>query len=292
MRHGAWLAFLSLVLAGSNAGGSGASSVGATERRRSAMQTGQWEFVLTPAKSVHPVYVEANLTASDAQISSMELNTALLESRRPVDSGSSCYGWATRNQLTSSKFSGKLFSPSSTPPLNEATYRATLTPDGQALYGGSYSGPVNGFCAFTSHGNKGSFTGYTVAPLNGTFSGTLRGRSSGPDEITLHFTQDSNFGVTASGTSQHAGVLTDLSISPAGSPSDFTNGYSNVIGAMVSAQGIAVRVNGTGSMVLFGHFDRKATRLQVQYNGPYGEETGILRKLPIREVRPPETRER
>jgi hypothetical protein len=81
---------------------------------------------------------------------------------------------------------------------------------------------------------------YKVAPLNGTFSGTLTGTGQG--QITFQVTQDSNFGITASGTSVQAGVTTNLSISPSdGSTTNNSSPTSNVIGATLQASGAATK---------------------------------------------------
>jgi hypothetical protein len=121
---------------------------------------------------------------------------------------------------------------------------------------------------------------YTVAPVSGTFTGTLNGSSSGPDQISVQVSQDSNYGITASGTSVQAGVTTSLSISPSDANPNGSVGttYSNVIGATVQASGTSSNVNGNGTFQVFGHFDPKATQIQIGYTGNAGIETGTLTK--------------
>jgi hypothetical protein len=111
-----------------------------------------------------------------------------------------------------------------------------------------------------------------VTPLNGTFSGTLSGTSS--DQITLQITQDSNFGITATGTSVRAGVTTNLSISPAAGPSS----TSNIIGATVQGSGTTSNVNGNSTFGVFGHFNPAGTQIQIVGNFQWGTETGTLTK--------------
>jgi hypothetical protein len=233
-----------------------------------------------PSTGGKPVYVEANLAGSNAAIGSTVFNTGLFQFGGAIGGQfSDCGNWETSNQVTEGgSFTGTLSSPGSTPPLNQVTYTATLTSNGQTMSNGSYSAPDSSLCSLANNSSTGTFTGYTVGPLNGTFSGTLTGTGAGPDQITIQVTQDSSFGITASGTSSQAGVTTSISISPAGSPTDNTGGYSNVIGATVQASGVATNVNGTSTFQVFGHLNQAATQIQIIDFGKTGTETGTLTK--------------
>jgi len=276
-----WLTALVIVcLAGC---GGGSTQQGTTNPNptinNTTMQTGQWEFVATPSGGGLPVYVEANLAGSNAAIGSTVFNTALFQFGGTVGGQfSDCANWTTSGQVTSGTFSGTLSSPGSTPPTNQVTYTSTLASTGQAVSNGTYSAPSSTLCGLASGNTTGTFTGSTVPPLNGTFSGPLTGSSAGNDQITIQVTQDPNFGITASGTSVQAGVTTTLSISPAGTSTDNTGGYSNVIGATVQANGTATNVNGSSAFQVFGHFNSSATQLQVVVFGNSGTETGTLTK--------------
>jgi hypothetical protein len=85
--------------------------------------------------------------------------------------------------------------------------------------------------------------------------------------------QDSNFGITATGTSVQNLVTSTLSITPAG-----TGGYSNVIGATVQGNGTSSSVNGTSTFQVFGHINPAGTQIQVVSIGQSGTETGTLTK--------------
>jgi hypothetical protein len=276
-----WLTALAIVCLTGCGGGStqqGTTNPNPTSNS-TTMQTGQWEFVATPSGGGLPVYVEANLAGSNAAIGSTVFNTALFQFGGTVGGQfSDCANWTTSGQVTSGTFSGTLSSPGSTPPTNQVTYTGTLASTGQAVSNGTYSAPSSTLCGLASGNTTGTFTGSTVPPLNGTFSGTLTGSSAGNDQITIQVTQDPNFGITASGTSVQAGVTTTLSISPAGTSTDNTGGYSNVIGATVQANGTATNVNGSSAFQVFGHLNSSATQLQVVVFGNSGTETGTLTK--------------
>jgi len=177
-----------------------------------------------------------------------------------------------------------LFSPGSSGV--EANFSATIASNAQSVSGGTYTD--NGtFCGFEPARTTGTFTGYVVTPLNGTFAGTLTGGSKGPDQITIQVTQDSNFGITATGSSLQTGLTTSLSISPAGSSTDNTDGYSNVIGATVQASGTSSNVNGNSTFQVFGHIRDFVVREMPRQRSPISplgiaNVTGLnLRKVSV-----------
>ena len=244
------------------------------------MQAGQWEFVATPATGGQPVYVEVNLAGSNAAIGSTVFNTGLFQFGGAIGGQfSDCANWVTSNQVTGgTSFAGTLSSPGSTPPTNQITYTGTLAARGQSITSGSYSAPQSTLCGLANSQSTGTLTGYVVVPLNGTFVGTLVGGSNGADQITVQVTQDSNFGITAVGTSRTTGLTTTLSISPAGTSTDNTGGYSNVIGATVQANGTTSNVNGNSTFQVFGHINPTGTQIQIVSIGQSGTETGTLTK--------------
>jgi hypothetical protein len=276
----AFLLFVSIVLIG--CGGAGTSTTpppptGAT------MQAGQWEFVATPSTGAKPVYLETNLVLSPGQVTSTVFNTNLFQFGGAIGGlFSDCANFNTNASVTNGILGGMaapqvgvLQSPGTSGP--EANFTATIASDGKSVSGGSYTDYAS-LCGLAPPKSSGTFTGYIVAPLNGTFVGTLSGSSAGADQITIQVTQDSNFGITATGTSVQAGVTTNLSISPAGSPTDNTGGYSNVIGATVQANGTASNVNGNSTFQVFGHLNPAGTQIQIVSVGRVGTETGTLTK--------------
>jgi hypothetical protein len=280
MRRVTLIAVLFLIGCGGGNSSGGAPQNNQTTPSNASMQLGQWEFVATPAVGGNPVYVEVNLSGSNAAISSTVLNTALFQFGGGIGGQfSDCVNWETNGSVTQNNgLSGLLSSPGSTPPINQITYNGTLAPSGQAVSGGSYSEPDSSLCSLANSTSTGTFTGYIVAPLNGTFSGTLSGTSAGPDKITIQVAQDSNFGITATGTSLQNLVTTTLSIAPAGAPTDNTGGYSNVIGATVQANGTSSNVNGNSTFQVFGHINPAGTQIQIVSTGNSGTETGTLTK--------------
>jgi hypothetical protein len=55
-----------------------------------------------------------------------------------------------------------------------------------------------------------SLVGYTIAPRNGTFTGTLNSSLYGADVVTLSITQNPDFSLNATRTSVANGVTTAL----------------------------------------------------------------------------------
>lgn len=263
-------------------GGGGSSSTTLPTPQGATMQAGQWEFVATPTSGAKPVYLETNLVLSLGQVASTVFNTNLFQFGGAIGGQfSDCANFDSNASVKNGILGGMaapqvgvLESPGSTGP--EANFTATIASDGKSVSGGSYTDFAT-FCGLESAKSSGTFTGYIVAPLNGTFVGTLSG-SAGADQITIQVTQDANFGITASGTSVQAGVTTALSISPAGSPTDNTGGYSNVIGATVQANGTTSNVNGNSTFQVFGHINPAGTQIQVVSVGSSGTETGTLSK--------------
>jgi len=270
------IALLGCGTGGGNNGGSNPTS-------NPTMQAGQWEFVLTPPGG-YPVYLEANLTFSFGNFNSTVPNTAdFVYGNSPVvaagpvgpsfqiDSNLEANG-----SLTNGLLAGSFATPGGLDIITLSN--ANMASTGQSVSGGSYTIASTFTIFYYPANSSGTLTGYVVSPLNGTYSGTLTGGSAGADKFTIQVTQDSNFGITASGTSSVPGVVTNLSISPSGSPTDNLNGYSNVIGATVSARGTASSLNGNSTFSVSGHFNASGSQLQIELFGNSGTETGTLTK--------------
>jgi hypothetical protein len=239
---------------GSNSGGSPPSSA--------TMQAGQWEFVATPTNG-QPVFVEVNLTVSGDTVSSTLPNTELFQ---PTGSTFSvCTNLTVNGSMSNGILTGTLRSSS----VSATFSGATIASDGKSVSGGSYN--ALNLCGLAANQSSGIFTGYAVAPLNGTFSGTITG-SGQPQQITIQITQDFNFGITASGTSIQSGVTSTLAISP-NSNLPFN---VDIKGAIVFASGTATNVNGTTQFTLLGHLNPTATQITIL--DQTGTQTGTLTK--------------
>lgn len=237
------------------------------------MKTGQWEFVLMPTESTTPYYVEANLAGGNTNIYSTAYNTLVFEFGSGIAGGTFSCGAVTSNQVGSNNgFSGTLSAPTPQPSgvQQPIAYTATLATSGQALSNGlfnsTYSG--QGLCSVP---DTGTFNGYVVSPLDGTFTGTLTG-SDGSAQISIQILQNADFGITASGTLTNAEGSYSISIAASAS------GDSNVIGATMSASGTTSDVN-SNALQMTGHFNPAATQIQVWVNANGGQpETGTLTK--------------
>jgi hypothetical protein len=281
-----WVTLFAVVALAGCGGGGGSTTTSTPNPQAATMQAGQWEFVATPnSAGAKPVYLEANFVLSPNQVTSTVFNTNLFQFGGAIGGQfSDCANWTTDavvangvlgGTLPDGVSGGTLQSPGSSGV--EANFTATIASNGQSVSGGSYTDDAT-FCGLEPAKSSGTFTGYTVTPLDGTFSGTLIGTSAGADKITIQVTQDSNFGITATGTSVQNLVTTTLSIFPAGSSTDNIGGNSNVVGATVQANGTTSNVNGNSTFQVFGHINPAGTQIQVVSVGQSGTETGTLTK--------------
>jgi hypothetical protein len=257
-----WLTLLAILSLTGCGGGSVQQSVVPTS---AAMQVGQWEFVVTPNNGSAPLYIESNLSDNGPGLYSAQSQTMLYVSGGgyPQDEGglfSACFNFEFNANPTGKSLAGILNS-SNAVLLNAS---GTLTTADQVASGGTYTPTDPAVCGFQV-GTGGTFSGYTVAPLNGTYSGTLSDGST----TSLQITQNADFTVNGTGTSTVPGTVTTLTLNP-----------SDVIGAWFQAGGTATNPNGTSSLQISGHFDAAATHLLVafyQFNG-HTWVTGTLTK--------------
>jgi hypothetical protein len=229
------------------------------------MQLGQWEFTVVSTNGSPAVYVETDLSNGGGKtgIGSYINATAVFWNQ----TGGSiaglydyCIGEQTTLSVTGNTVTALVFVGSTQ--LAQAT--ATLSSDGKSMQGTYQVGAATAVCSIPLSAT-GTFTGQFVAPLNGTYKGSLSDGSA----LMLQVTQDSNFGITASGTATLNGTTTNLTITPS---------LNNVIGATVSStSGVATNVNGTGTFQVFGHFTPDASTVSfVINNGAWS--TGTLTK--------------
>jgi hypothetical protein len=258
-----------LFIIGCGGGSTTTSSTGSTGSTTTAMQNGQWEFTLGD------LFLEANIVDSGSTVNSTVFNTSLYKNGGAIGGlFSDCSNIEINATISGNELSGNVISPGASSTFG--TLSGVLASNGQSVTNGSYSG---GSCAFDSGTTNASLTGYIVTPLNGTFSGVLNSNKYGADQTTITISQ-SNFGITASGTSTENGVTTAISITPDGTATDNTGGYSNVIGATCLANGTATNVNGSTTFQAFGHFNAAGTQIEVEITDSQTGElnTGTLTK--------------
>jgi hypothetical protein len=243
----------------------------------SNLQAGQWEFVLTPAPGNPPLppgqpppfYVEANLTVAGSSVFSSDSNTLIFANKASVAGElpeSSC-NVALNATISGTTLSGTVNeapSPLSTAPWTLTA--ATIAANGQSVSGGSYSASAtDNLCGFISDGisgPSGTLSGYVVAPVNGTYSGTLNltgASGSGVlGQLTLQVTQN-GFNASASGTLLRSGVTTNLAT---GATTGTTN---STTGALVGLSGTATNINSTDLFTLLGHVTSDGSQMTVFY---------------------------
>jgi hypothetical protein len=142
-----------------------------------------------------------------------------------------------------------------------ANFSGELAADGQSISNGTYSGQscANGDGPGTPKPNfKGTFTGQIIAPVSGTYSGTLTSSLFGADVVTFVITQNSNFSLNISGTSVENGVTTTFALLP---QSQTPASQGAVTGASVFWGGTAENVNGSQNFSFSGHLNPAATQL-------------------------------
>jgi hypothetical protein len=254
-------------------GGGGSSSTTPPTPQGATMQTGQWEFTIASTNGNPNTYVEADLTSTPVgAIGSYVTATVLFQTGGGTIGGlyNECVSFQTTFSVSGNTVTALLFQGSNQ--IAQAT--ATLAADGKSMTGTTQwpSGiPGTGLCAGTPGPTSGTFTGQVIAPLNGTYKGSL----SDGSQLTLQVTQDSGFDITATGTWVAQGVTTNLTSKPnSGSPAD-----NNVIGAIVSTGGTTSNINRNSTFSVFGYFNPAGTQIQIIFGvGSGGGGTGTLTK--------------
>jgi hypothetical protein len=246
---------------------SGCGSAGASSTENVTMQGGQWEYVVTPENGGITMYFGTNLPMTSADFNAN--NTVIFQ---PSQIGAAqniapvvCSTYALNGAIDGTKIDGKF----DTPTAAFASFSGQLSSNGQAISNGKYSGQA---CAVSSTANvKGTLTGYTVAPISGTYTGKLTSNSFGADVMTIAFTQNPDFTVNITGTSVENGVTTS-----------FTNvtgtGSSFIVGGTVLFGANTVNVNGKSQFSGMGHLNVSGTQLLLQIDGPNDSAVGTLTK--------------
>lgn len=264
------LCVLCIALLGCGSGGS--YNGGSNSTSNPTMHTGQWEFTIASTNGNPNIYMEADVSSPSGNAGSLGsyvYETALFWPQTGGSIAGSfeyCVNEQTTFSVTGNSVTAMLFSGSTQ--VAQAT--ATLSADGKSMTGTYQLNGVSALCAAPVTAS-GTFTGQVIAPLTGTYKGTL----SDGSQLNVQITQDGSYNISASGTSVLPGVTTNLTISP--NPGGGSTSDSNVIGATVSGNGTATNVNGTQSFQVFGHFTADASQVSfASYNGQWA--TGTLTK--------------
>jgi hypothetical protein len=245
------------------------------------MKGGQWEYVVTPDNGGIVMDIDANVPGTNVQFNGTNaiiFQPSLVGPNGPTSSTSPlyCSPFAINGEINVNLVKGNFDWADTTERF--ANFSGELSADGQSITNGSYSGTScnNGSGPGTPGPNlKGTFTGYTIAPANGTYTGTLHSSLYGADVVTLVITQNADFSLNVSGTSVENGVTTVFASAtnlPTGT------GAAAVTGATVSWGGAAQNVNGSQSFQFSGHLNPAATQLTATLFqvGPNEWVTGTL----------------
>lgn len=225
------------------------------------MQQGQWEFVAP--SSNFTIYAEANLQDSGDGIFSTSVNTAQYV-QVPPNTTAVCLNLTLNGTISGNALTGSFDVPVGTnvPAGNIFTFSATIS-NNKSVSGGTFSSlGENTACFVTSAHTSGTFQGYTIAPVNGTFTGTLSWGINGQNHevVVLNLTQGANFSISGSGTdTSSTGVVSTLSFIPSGgTPGGLVE--SNVIGAILYATGTWKNAMQSSPLLLTGRLNPSATR--------------------------------
>jgi hypothetical protein len=244
---------------------SGCGSANASENV--TMQGGQWEYVVTPENSGITMYFGTNLPMTSA---SFNTNNTVIFQPSQVSSTQNvepivCSTYALNGAIDGTKIDGKF----DTPTAAFASFSGQLSSNGQSISNGKYDGEA---CAIASTAKiKGTLTGYTVAPISGTFTGKLTSSSFGADVMTIAFTQNSDFSLNFSGTSVENGVTTSFT-NMTGATESFIVGGTVLFGANT------VNVNGKSQFSGMGHLSPDEKQLLLRIDGPNDSAVGTLTK--------------
>ena len=237
------------------------------------MEGGQWEYAVVPEDGAIPIFIEVNLPGPSVEV--VATNAQFFqpsEDNVPVQSGPIyCGDFSFNGNISGSTLSVKMNSGS--PQSNVAKFSGELAANGQSLSKGTYSGDVCLQGSDLLHHVQGTVVGYTIPPVNGTFTGTLDSNLYGADVVTVSITQNSDFSLNFAGTSIENGVTTALIAS--------SNTQSSIVnGGTVYLSGSAKNVNGSEPFTIAAHLNPQATQLTIAFMNFGANEyvTGALTK--------------
>jgi hypothetical protein len=248
------------------AAGCGSAAASSSSTAESfTMQGGQWEYVVTPENGGTTMYFGTNVPTSNSTFGVNNVaifqpsQVSLMQNTGPV----ACETYTLNGKIDGTKIEGQFDTPSG----EFASFSGQLSADGKSISDGKYSG-LN--CGSTSK-IKGTLTGYTVAPLNGTFTGTLTSNTQGSDVVTITFTQNPDKSVGIAGTFVEKGVTTSF-VGMTGDSAVLIAGASIFFGANTA------NVNGSSQFSAMGHSNPTATQFTLEINGPNEGAVGTLKK--------------
>jgi hypothetical protein len=241
------------------------------------MKGGQWEYVVTPDSGGNALDFDANVPGTNLQFNGT--NAIIFQPSQvgltgPSGSPIYCSSFAFNGEISGNIVKGNFnWGP---PTQRFASFDGELAANGQSITNGTYSG--EGCTVSNGPGSpgpdfKGTLTGQTIAPVNGTYSGTLTSSSFGADIVMFVITQNPDFSLNISGTSVENGVTTMFASLPQASAPQAV-----VTGATVFWGGTAENVNGSQNFSFSGHLNPAATQLTVTIFqvGPNETVTGTL----------------
>jgi hypothetical protein len=239
-------------------GMSGCGSAGASSTENVNMQSGQWELVVTPDNGSTTMLLDANLSGTNAQFSATNAQIfqpsqiGLIASTSPIY----CSSLNIDANVKKNNLRANLEWAAATESFGHfGDLSGELAANGQSISNGNYSG---GICSVALNPEvsgpqiKGKLTGYTIAPVNGTYSGTLTNSVYGADVVTFTIAQNPDFSLKMSGTSVVNGVTTAI-----------VGSSNSVTGGLVFLQGTAENVNGSNYFNFSGHVNPTASQLTV-----------------------------
>jgi hypothetical protein len=260
---------LGIFLSGCGSGGSGSAN-------NVMMQGGQWEYVVVPSSGSIPMLIDMNLPGSNGPLAAS--NAVIFQPSEvgiPIQSGPVyCAGFNLNATISDSSLSGK-FSWGQ-PVSHFANFSGNLAANGESISKGQYSGDtcVNDVGSGTTWPHvQGTLEGYMIAPMNGTYTGTLNSNLYGADVVTLSINQNPDFSLNVAGTSTENGVTS--SFVPSTVPGD-----NSVNGATVYINGSSKNINASGPLSLTGHLNPNATQITISFMTVGNNEniTGALTK--------------
>jgi hypothetical protein len=243
--------------------------------KNEVMKGGQWEYVVTPDTGGNALNFEANVPGTNLQFNgtnAMIFYPSQVGLTGPTTTPIYCSPFAFNGEINGDAVKGNFDWGDTSQQF--ASFSGELAADGQSLSNGTYSGQscADGDGPGTPKPNfKGSFTGQIIAPVNGTYSGTLTSSLFGADVVTFVITQNSDFSLNISGTSVENGVTTTFASLPQSPVPGIPQAL--VTGANVGWSGTAENVNGSKNFSFSGHLNATATQLTVTIFQVWPNET-------------------
>jgi len=240
------------------------------------MKGGQWEYVVTPSNGAAVMNFEANVPGTNVAFNGA--NASIFFPSQVGATGPNATG--TPLYCTPFGFNGEINGNSlkvafdwGASTEHFASLSGELAANGQSISNGTYSGQTcsNADSPGTPKANfKGTLTGQTIAPVNGTYSGTVTSSLFGADVVTFTIAQNADFSLNVAGTSSENGVTTMFS-------TNFPQS-TLVTGASVLFGGTAENVNETQNFSFAGHLNPAATQLAITLMtvGPNETVSGTL----------------